>query len=190
VAWLYGLWIGTADLGTFAVVWDELTGTLRISVRRSLHDRLSVCLPRRASAMAHTSGLQGRLPGCGCQGAPVGCKPFRGTKLQCRKSSSSRRVDVQTHCASTVSNVKLPATHKEASQRALDQLRASSSIVNSEFLLPASSNAVRARQPNLVPLFSILQVVFVDYHLLPVADTAIGQQFCNKCLVLNIRCAI
>ncbi|KAL0053948.1 hypothetical protein WJX82_001572 [Trebouxia sp. C0006] len=83
--------------------------------------------------MVHTGGLQGRLPGCGCHGTPVGCKPFRGTQLHYRKTPASSRVDVQTHCAnsvSNVSNVKLPATHKEASQRALDQLRASSSIVN------------------------------------------------------------
>lgn len=85
--------------------------------------------------MVHTSALQGRLPGCGCQGAPVGCKPFRGTKLQCRRKTVGKRGDGQTQCAapvSNVSNVKLPATHQEASQRALDQLRASSSIVNSE----------------------------------------------------------
>ncbi|KAL0033191.1 hypothetical protein WJX79_008957 [Trebouxia sp. C0005] len=83
--------------------------------------------------MVHTSGLQGRLPGCGCHGTPVGCKPFRGTQLHYHKTPASNRVDVQIHCAtsvSNVSNVKLPATHKEASQRALDQLRASSSIVN------------------------------------------------------------
>lgn len=83
--------------------------------------------------MVHTSGLQGRLPGCGCHGTPVGCKSFRGTQLHYRKTPAGNRADVQTHCAasvSNVSNVKLPATHKEASQRALDQLRASSSIVN------------------------------------------------------------
>ena len=81
--------------------------------------------------MVHTSGLQGRLPGCGCHGAPINCQPFRGAKLIARKPKSSSRIDKQTQCASNVSNVKLPATHKEASQRALEQLRASSSIVNS-----------------------------------------------------------
>lgn len=84
--------------------------------------------------MGHTSGLQGRLAGCGCHGALSHNKPFRGTKLSTRKPKQSSRVDTQTQCASSVSNVKLPATHKEASQRALDQLRASSSIVNSTYL--------------------------------------------------------
>lgn len=82
--------------------------------------------------MAHTSGLQGRLTGCGCHGAPVNCKPFRGTPISIRKPPANSRIESQTQCAA-VSNVKLPATHKEASQRALDQLRASSSIVNSTF---------------------------------------------------------
>lgn len=82
--------------------------------------------------MAHTSGLQGTLSGCGCHGAPINCKPFRGTPLSTRKPVVNSRVETQTQCAA-VSNVKLPATHKEASQRALDQLRASSSIVNSMF---------------------------------------------------------
>ena len=80
--------------------------------------------------MVHTHNLQGRLSGCGCQGVAAGGKPFRGCQLRCRKPVGSKQAKVKTHCSSTVTNVKLPATHKEASQRALDQLRASSSIVN------------------------------------------------------------
>ena len=82
--------------------------------------------------MVHTHNLQGRLNGCGCQQVATGGKPFRGSQLHRRRSTSSAKVKVQTQCSSTVTNVKLPATHKEASQRALDQLRASSSIVNSK----------------------------------------------------------
>lgn len=84
--------------------------------------------------MAHTFDLQGRLAGCGCQGVAAGGKPFRGAQLHCRTSTGSKKARVTTQCTSTVANVKLPATHKEASQRALDQLRASSSIVNREYL--------------------------------------------------------
>lgn len=91
--------------------------------------------------MAHTTGLQGRLTGCGCHGAPSTCKPFTGHKICTRTSRAISRIDTQTQCAA-VSNVKLPATHKEASQRALDQLRASSSIVNSTCFHCYSSSVV------------------------------------------------
>ena len=109
----------------------------RLARHLYLNDKLQLV---KAASMVHTHSLQGGWAGCGCQQLPAGGKPFCGSQLHRRRSTGSVKFITQTQCSSTVANVKLPATHKEASQRALDQLRASSSIVNSKQLSAPHSN--------------------------------------------------
>jgi glutamyl-tRNA reductase len=77
--------------------------------------------------------MHGKLAGTGQPSIHAGSSGFAGAKVpccSCRLNAKRRRAALQTECLSTVTNVKLPATHKEASQRALEQLKASSSIEN------------------------------------------------------------
>ena len=65
------------------------------------------------------------------------CPCLKGSRLLLtppRGADSSRRSrrDLRIHA---LTNVKLPATHKEASERALEQLKASSSLGNSEYMV-------------------------------------------------------
>lgn len=133
--------------------------------------------------MVHTHSLQGGWAGCGCQQLPAGGKPFCGSQLHRRRSTGSVKVSTRTQCSSTVANVKLPATHKEASQRALDQLRASSSIVNSESSPVLDSDA--HTRPTLLlcicrivrqPCWLSLAAVFCSFHCCAVITNSICLQ--------------